>query len=703
MADAITNAKDDDTVLLLKQSTIDWKFDSTKKLTINLNWNDAKFSLNIKEWTISLTWQWNIEPAVWAVLRLYWLPEWDWVVANIWKDIVLKWGVYIFWNKYYESSAAAAAANSWKVELNLEWKINASTYWISVNWNITDKTKFPIINIKEWAEILVPWDSPAIYQAWYSDVNIATWVKVSWGRTAIEIRAWNLNVNWWEFISLSESYSFAWNPGWPTTYWAALAIAQHTTTNDITVDIKWGTFKWKKALSIINPQNNESPVPSIKITWWSFEWSDWALDNQAVYLGNLITKFIEWWTYSSEFDSGYVVDGKAIVNVADDTVTPYHVWDKVTVTFNANGWTTNPATKDIVKWEKVVKPANPIHSDSCNQFNTWIKDGVEFDFDTVIDSDITLTATWNYTCSRSSWGGGSSRSSSNNTMNEVVLWWEVEVNTWDKAEINTWDENELAENTDGNNWDRNDSNYDSELVDAYGWAYKNGITTMDTIEKARLKDWITRAELAKMMVVFMSWVLQKQLVITGNAGYDDVSEEKLGDLAWYIELAYQYQIMWINADGTPIQYFNPKGKVSRAEFATVLSRVLYGSINNQQWANYREKHIEALNKAGILTDTNPETQELRWWIILMLYRSQNSETNNVEENTAQVTTWDVAEVESGSAVEVATWTTAEIATGAVVEANTGSVAQTAIAETNTWDVAKVESGSTAEVATWDSK
>lgn len=38
----------------------------------------------------------------------------------------------------------------------------------------------------------------------------------------------------------------------------------------------------------------------------------------------------------------------------------------------------------------------------------------------------------------------------------------------------------------------------------------------------------------------------------------------------------------------------------------------------------------------------------------MLYRSQNSETNNEEESTAQVTTGDVAEVESGSAVEVAT-------------------------------------------------
>jgi hypothetical protein len=65
------------------------------------------------------------------------------------------------------------------------------------------------------------------------------------------------------------------------------------------------------------------------------------------------------------------------------------------------------------------------------------------------------------------------------------------------------------------------------LVDAYIWAYQNGITTMPTIEEARLKDNITRAELAKMMVVFMSEVLHKQPVVTGSANYGDVSVEKL--------------------------------------------------------------------------------------------------------------------------------------------------------------------------------
>jgi hypothetical protein len=29
-----------------------------------------------------------------------------------------------------------------------------------------------------------------------------------------------------------------------------------------------------------------------------------------------------------------------------------------------------------------------------------------------------------------------------------------------------------------------------------------------------------------------------------------------------------------------MRYFNPSGKVTRAEFATVLSRVLFGKVNN---------------------------------------------------------------------------------------------------------------------------
>jgi hypothetical protein len=66
---------------------------------------------------------------------------------------------------------------------------------------------------------------------------------------------------------------------------------------------------------------------------------------------------------------------------------------------------------------------------------------------------------------------------------------------------------------------------------------------MGTVAEARLSDGLTRAELAKMMVVYVSKVLGKQPVLTGEVSYPDVKEAELGDLAGYIKLAYQYQIM----------------------------------------------------------------------------------------------------------------------------------------------------------------
>jgi hypothetical protein len=76
------------------------------------------------------------------------------------------------------------------------------------------------------------------------------------------------------------------------------------------------------------------------------------------------------------------------------------------------------------------------------------------------------------------------------------------------------------------------------------------------------------------MSQYISVVLKKSPLKTDIPSYGDVNES-LGDLADYIVKAYQYQIMGINADGTQLENFNPNAFVSRAEFATVFSRVLY--------------------------------------------------------------------------------------------------------------------------------
>ena len=165
------------------------------------------------------------------------------------------------------------------------------------------------------------------------------------------------------------------------------------------------------------------------------------------------------------------------------------------------------------------------------------------------------------------------------------------------------------------------SQFASEQNDAYLWACQHNITTMRTIHDARLDQPLTRAELAKIMSVYAMKEYHLKPLITGAVSYKDVNAD-LGDLADYIQLAYQLQIMGINADGTPIQAFEPHKLVSRAEFATVLSRVIWGNKHNISGDDRYSAHLQALKKYEIITSDVPANWwELRGRALLMLHRT----------------------------------------------------------------------------------
>jgi hypothetical protein len=108
-----------------------------------------------------------------------------------------------------------------------------------------------------------------------------------------------------------------------------------------------------------------------------------------------------------------------------------------------------------------------------------------------------------------------------------------------------------------------------------------------------------------------------------NVSYPDVNSS-LWELENYIKSAYQYQIMWIHANGSKLTNFKPNKFVSRWEFATVFSRILHGFEYNINWANFYEKHLEILKSEWILKDTNPARIEEKKWVILMMYRHQKN-------------------------------------------------------------------------------
>ena len=121
---------------------------------------------------------------------------------------------------------------------------------------------------------------------------------------------------------------------------------------------------------------------------------------------------------------------------------------------------------------------------------------------------------------------------------------------------------------------------------AYERAYENKITTLYPQQEARLFEPITRAELAKMMSVYATKFLEK-VPLTGKVGcadFQDKDQTNL-ELAGFMQRACELEIMGLHSDGkTPLPAFRPNDLVSRAEFATVLSRMKRGNLydNNQQ-------------------------------------------------------------------------------------------------------------------------
>ena len=98
--------------------------------------------------------------------------------------------------------------------------------------------------------------------------------------------------------------------------------------------------------------------------------------------------------------------------------------------------------------------------------------------------------------------------------------------------------------------------------------------------------------------------------------FSDITAKQNSDYDNAVTLSYQ---LWIMGQG--ITKFRPYDTVTRAEFATALSRMLFWTEDGKWWTKYYEPHITKLYNKWILTNRNPNLLEKRWYIMLMLMRS----------------------------------------------------------------------------------
>ena len=137
---------------------------------------------------------------------------------------------------------------------------------------------------------------------------------------------------------------------------------------------------------------------------------------------------------------------------------------------------------------------------------------------------------------------------------------------------------------------------ETEIEIAHQRAYQYDITTQTPRNAADPDGYLIRSHLAKMIVNYMSNVRNRKPDLTKDCSpfAASIQSESL-ELQQYMTLSCQYNIMGIHPDQTPLSDFLPNDIVSRAEFGTVLSRILRGDTYNDS-DPYYAKHLQALKE-----------------------------------------------------------------------------------------------------------
>ena len=162
------------------------------------------------------------------------------------------------------------------------------------------------------------------------------------------------------------------------------------------------------------------------------------------------------------------------------------------------------------------------------------------------------------------------------------------------------------------------------------YACENDITTIRDINEARMWDYLNRAEMAKIISVFAT----KELWMKPNTSKDcsnftESMEWWSQEMKDYMVMSCQLELMWIHTvNYEAIPDFMPSKRVSRAEFGTILSRVLWWDTYEGTNDNYYFRHLDALKAHGIITNIDPNITEYRAWVFLMIYRSVEAIKSN---------------------------------------------------------------------------
>ncbi len=447
--------------------------------------------------------------------------------------------------------------------------------------------------------------------------------------------------NWYKFIGWSE------NPEWSVKY------ADEDKVNNLTDELSWTVILYAQRDKADVPYIVEYLLEDITGSWYdsagtgleygsagswivttgkNFEWfslltweviyitSGWTVqyhytrntynftvvdrDRDIVLLETWVKYWVDitdilpenptWWTWNS-FDWW--------ANIPDNNLMPAHdleisaVWTigQHSITFDTDGWSYIPPIVGNY-WDPVILPPNP--TKPGYEFIWWDK---EIPW-TITKSDMTVKAQWREVGEESRW------------------WWS---GWWGRrhSDDSQWEwEHGSAVGQSSQSISKNKSSM--EVLLAYMWAHSRWI--VDESRKDSDPDgYVTRWAMAEMLVKFTEKVIGKKTppIPAHCKWWDAESEWKSPATKAYAQKACALWVMWIR-----MQEFMPNKILDRAEFWTILSRLLwwdkYDVVDATATRPYYTRHLAALQREWVMTQISDPLvrQELRKWAWLMLMR-----------------------------------------------------------------------------------
>ena len=504
-----------------------------------------------------------------------------------------------YWNYYYRWNNSWVNYEDFQIENNIIMNKEDLWEWFLSKW----KAWMP-----EWSG-WIEWNTnnPCDASKWEYLPTLSDWEKVfrlRWNKNGYAINSWD-NFIWISFDDFYEIYKL----GKDISFYITPTI--NSDWEDLRIWLWWAI-----------------PVAWI---WQDYDWNLWA-----IWWWNGLWNLIDVWVHYTRFDDDEVDDLNSIAMPVRCFV---KVPDVFVVDYDSNGWDV-VKSQNVISWEVINQPESPIRWGYI--FGWWYSDKSltqEFDFTTPITSNITLYAKWIDNQKNNGYSGGWSRwwSNSEKSAEHKVAWSQEDSSVESQNDKNTenviqsetkWSEelnNTPIDSSDKSlEWQEilssSDSSFTNEQKDAYQFAKQNWITTKDTIQSAQMNWKLTRIAMAKMLSQYAINVLWKTPDTSKTIKFKDVTSKKDADYDNGVTLAYQLWIMWQNMKDNK---FRPNDEVTRAEFVTALSRLLYSTSDweYKSTSKYYTHHMEKLVNEWIITKADPKMKERRWYVMIMLMRS----------------------------------------------------------------------------------